>query len=126
MTMSANNNTTASKTAPEPEPKVESIKVSNPKKRVLVVTEANNTQRKYEYNLDDQNRVINRITYVRSDASYDWTPSSAYVAVYTNDESVLTYAEYNAANRTFTSSPKQQRFAKSDFPEVLRLPSACK
>jgi len=128
MTMSANNTVNYTDANPEPVPgtNVTTVQTNNPKKKVLLITDQSDVQRKYEYNLDDQNRVINRISYVKNNEGDKWIPAAAYMAVYTNDEAVLTYAEYSYRTKTFTNSPKQVRYSKSEYPEVLSLPSALK
>jgi len=100
---------------------VETIQ-NNPQQKVVRVTNSKNMDHKYEYNLDDQNRVVNRICYSKDDAG-NWTPYAAYTATYTNDESVLSYAEYDSVSKTFTKNAEQARYNKADFPVVLVLPS---
>lgn len=121
-TISANNNN-------------EPSKGSNPDDNVLpgvtVVASANqktievfsaDCSKRFEYNLDAQGRVSSKVNYIGSKKG--WTPYAAYSVFYGEEETVLSYAEYNPTTKTFTSNPKQVRYDAKAFPEIIRVPQS--
>lgn len=120
-TMSANNkeNTNGSDN-PDVLP---GVTVTAKKMSVEVIGTDNN---KYEYNLDDNGRVSTRIAYTYNDISGKWTPCCAYTVFYGQDETVLTYAEYNSAKKTFNINPQQTRYNTHEYPIIINVPQISK
>lgn len=77
---------------------------------------------KYVYNLDENGRVANRISYQQNKSNGEWMPVAAYSVYYGQKENVLTYAEYNPDNKVFNNHPKQQVFNATEYPELIRVP----
>ena len=102
------------------------VEISNSSKRAMVQTSEDGKVYKYEYILDNNGRVVNKIASRWNDDNSEWTPVSAYSVVYTNTETVLSYAKYNSMTKTYSSDVKQTRFNASEYPIVIRVPECCK
>ena len=93
---------------------------------VTVIATANQrtiemNDKKYEFNLDGSGRVSTKVSY-RKDNMNNWAPISAYSVFYGNDETILTYAEYNPSTKIFNLRPQQTRFNAVDYPEIIKVP----
>lgn len=76
---------------------------------------------KYEYNLDGLGRVSTKISYLMK-SNEQWRPISAYSVFYGENETILTYAEYDNVRKTYTRNAKQVRYNAADYPEIIRVP----
>ena len=88
-TLSANNNQN-SKNNMKP------VIVQKEYARMLSIEVSGTDNIKYVYNLDENGRVTNRVSYKFNNKSGKWTPVSVYSVFYGEEENVLTYAEYNS------------------------------
>lgn len=77
---------------------------------------------KYEYNLDDKGRVSTKVSYAAKDFGRGWTPIAAYSVFYGEEETVLTYAEFNPTTGVFNLNPQQKRYNAKEYPELIRVP----
>lgn len=76
---------------------------------------------KYVYKLDGNGRVENRISYKQCKWSGTWKPQAAYTVFYGENETILTYAEYNAESKIFNLNPIQKHFTANEYSELLRV-----
>lgn len=102
------------------------VEVSNSTNRSMVQITVDGKMVKYDYILDNEGRVINKVASRWNDDYSEWTPVAAYSVVYTEDETVLSYAKYNSFSKTYTTDVKQTRFNAKDYPIVIRVPECCK
>lgn len=77
--------------------------------------------KKAVFNLDGMGRVSTKVSYKMNDL-YAWSPVSVYSVFYGEEETVLTYAEYDFVNKTFTRNAQQVRYNANDYPEVIKVP----
>jgi len=117
-TMSANNNKETSATPDDYTlPGVTVVATGSQK----VIETIGTNHMKYEFNLDNLGRVSTKVSYVMKKKDH-WTPISAYSVFYGEEETVLTYAEYDRVSKSFTLNAKQVRYNASEFPEIIRVP----
>jgi len=102
------------------------VEIAQSNTRSMVQTTENGTSYKYDYILDAEGRVVNRITSTWNSDKAEWSPLAAYSVVYTGSETVLSYAKYNKASKTYSKDVQQTRYSASDYPVVLSLPECCK
>ena len=93
--------------------------------QVLSIEVSGTDNIKYVYNLDENGRVTNRVSYKFNSKNGKWTPVSVYSVFYGEEENVLTYAEYNSQRKLFNSNPQQKRFNANEYPELIRIPQVC-
>lgn len=72
---------------------------------------------KTSYIKDEQGRVINKIVYKWADDS--WRPLGEYSVYYGDEENILTYAQWDRVNHTFTKNPQQQHFDSNEYPVLI-------
>ena len=65
------------------------VEISKSSKRAMVQTSEDGKVYKYEYILDNNGRVVNKIASRWNDDNSEWTPVSAYSVVYTNTETFI-------------------------------------
>ena len=102
------------------------VEVSNSTNPSMVQTTVDGNLVKFDYILDNEGRVINKVASRWNDDYSEWTPVSAYSVVYTEDETVLSYAKYNSATKSYTTDVKQTRYNANEFPIIIRVPECCK
>jgi hypothetical protein len=78
---------------------------------------------KFDYILDNEGRVKNRIQQAWNKSTGKWEPVAAYSIVYADKETVVTFAEYNRNRRTYTSNVQQIRFNADEIPFIFRIPT---
>lgn len=122
MTMSASNNVKNNNNASTPDNTLPNVVViATAKQKTMEVVAANGRHMKYEYNLDDMGRVSTKVSYVKNIMD-NWTPISAYSVFYGNEETVLTFAEYDMMKKTYSQNAKQVRYNAVEFPLIIRVP----
>ena len=121
MTMSASNNVKNNNSATTPDNTLPNVVVIATAKQKVMEVKANGRHMKYEYNLDDMGRVSTKVSYAKNIMN-SWTPISAYSVFYGNDETVLTFAEYDMMKKTYTQNAKQVKFNAVDYPVIIRVP----
>jgi len=114
------NNTKANASVPQ------AVEIAQTNSRSMVQTFDNGNSYKYEYILDAEGRVVNRITSAWNEDKGTWSPLAAYSVVYTNDETVVSYAKYNKSTKTYSKDVQQTRFNAADYPVVFNVPECCK
>lgn len=77
--------------------------------------------KKAVFNLDGMGRVSTKVSYKMNDLNA-WSPVSVYSVFYGEEETVLTYAEYDYVNKTFTRNAQQVRYNANEYPEVIKVP----
>lgn len=77
--------------------------------------------KKFVYNLDGSGRVSTKVSY-KKDNTDNWTPISAYTVFYGQEETILTFAEYNPQTKAFNLKPQQTRFNAEEYPVIIRVP----
>ena len=102
------------------------VEVAKSANRSSVQTMVDGELIKHDYILDNEGRVVNKVASRWSDENSDWVPVSAYSVVYTDKETVLSYAKYNSFTKTYSTDVKQTRYNASEFPIIIRLPEYCK
>lgn len=80
------------------------------------------SRKKAVFNLDGMGRVSTKISYKKNDFN-SWSPLSAYSVFYGEEETVLTYAEYDDVHRTYTRNVQQKRYNASEYPIVIKVPN---
>lgn len=101
------------------------VNIANSNHRSMIQTTDNGFTYKYDYILDADGRVVNKITYAWNNDYCDWKPLSAYSVVYTKDETVVSYAKYNRACKSFSKDAQQVRYNANEYPIIIKLPSCC-
>jgi len=80
------------------------------------------TNKKAVFNLDGMGRVSTKVSYKKNSLN-DWNPVSAYSVFYGEDETVLSYAEYDNVRKSFTLNAQQTRYSATEYPEIIRIPN---
>ncbi|MCQ2257043.1 MAG: DUF3836 domain-containing protein [Bacteroidaceae bacterium] len=119
----------ASNKFPESHPVVEanpapSIVTKTVPNKVLLTTNSKGEDIKYEYTTDEQGRVTTKIGFTWNENKCKWQPLNIYMVHYNNEETVLTYADFDSNKGSFTLNPQQIRLDAHDYPTVLSIPSA--
>lgn len=104
----------------------EMVEISNTNSRSMVQSVSDGSSYKFDYILDNEGRVVNKITSAWDELNSQWAPLSAYSVVYTKDETILSYAKYNKDTKTYTKDVQQTRYNASDYPVIINLPECCK
>lgn len=91
--------------------------------RVVLATNDKGEDMKYEYETDSKGRVKSKIGYKWNHKAVKWQPVNAYMVFYSDSETVLTYADFDASRGTFTKNPQQIHFNAYDYPEIIMLPA---
>lgn len=102
------------------------VEVAQTNIRTMIQTTDNGFTYKYDFILDTEGRVINRVTSTWNDKNHSWSPLAAYSIAYTNDETVLTYAKYNKHSKTYSKDVQQKRYNASEYPILFNIPECCK
>lgn len=102
------------------------VQIAKTNHRTMFQTVNSGATYKYDFILDDEERVINKITSMWNSSTNAWQPLSAYSVVYTKDETVLSYAKYNNVRKTFSNNVQQTRYNASEYPVIISVPSCCK
>lgn len=102
------------------------VEVAQSNTRSMVQTTEDGSTLKFDYILDAEGRVVNKITSSWNSDKATWSPLSAYSVVYTGEETVLSYAKYNGETKTYSKDVQQKRFNSAEYPVVLTVPSCCK
>jgi len=118
-TMSANNNNKETSATPDDYTLPGVTVVATGSQKVIETFGANHM--KYEFNLDNMGRVSTKVSYVMKKKD-QWTPIAAYSVFYGEEETVLSYAEYDNVRKTYTRNAKQVRYNAAEFPEIIRVP----
>ena len=100
----------------------ESVEVVNSDSHAVIHSEKNGISYKYDFILDVNGRVVNRITSAWNSDNNQWIPLSAYSIEYTNEETILNYAKYNSLTKSYSKDVQQARYNASDFPVIFKLP----
>lgn len=79
------------------------------------------TNKKAVFNLDGMGRVSEKVSYEKNILN-NWKPISAYSVFYGETETVLTYAEYDDINKTFTLNAQQTLYPASEYPIIINVP----
>lgn len=95
---------------------------STNKTQVYNIVTDNNEFLKYEYTIDNNDRVIGKVCYHYSQISHNWEPDYIYTASYENGISKLSYAKWNQASKSFSTNVQVQNF-NEPFKELLTLPA---
>jgi len=104
----------------------QAVEIAQTNTRSMVQTIDNGNSYKYDYILDAEGRVVNRITSAWNADKGTWSPLAAYSVVYTNDETVVSYAKYNKSTKTYSKDVQQTRLNAADYPVVFNVPECCK
>jgi len=102
------------------------VEISKSNHRAMVQTTEDGSSFKYDYVLDESGRVLNKISSRWDSDKSEWIPVSAYSVVYTDDETVLSFAKYNSYTKTYSKDAQQMRYNASEYPVVIRVPECCK
>lgn len=102
------------------------VEVAQTNSRSMVQTYEDGNSYKYDYILDNNGRVVNKISSRWNSDTSEWVPVSAYSVVYTNDETVLSFARYNPSTKTYSKDVQQSRYNSSEYPVIIRVPECCK
>ncbi|MCR5312264.1 MAG: DUF3836 domain-containing protein [Bacteroidaceae bacterium] len=113
-------------TVNQTEPSTKEVEQVKSNVRSTVVNSTDGKTYKYDYILDANGRVVNRVKYTWNTDKTSWKPVAAYSVVYTDSETVLSYAKYNEYSGTFSTNAQQTRYKASDYPVVISLPECCK
>jgi len=119
ITMNANNKENNSQvSAPDDNtlPNVTVVAKSNKSIEVMY-----GTNKKAVFNLDGMGRVSEKVSYEKNILN-NWKPISAYSVFYGETETVLTYAEYDDINKTFTLNAQQTLYPASEYPIIINVP----
>jgi len=76
---------------------------------------------RYDFRLDDEGRVVSKISYVLNDYNR-WVPVAAYTVSYGKDEVILNYGEFNYKTNDFRKNVKQMRYDANEVSEIIRVP----
>lgn len=101
------------------------VEIANTNTRSMVTTSDSGKSYKYEYVLDGEGRVINRITSVWCESKCLWKPLCAYSVSFSKDETILRYAKYSNSSKSFSKNVQQVRYNAADYPAIFKLPSCC-
>jgi len=102
------------------------VEIAKSNSRSMVQTTENGASYKYDYILDGEGRIVNRIISSWNSEKAEWTPLAAYSVVYTDAETILSYAKYNRLTKTYSKNVQQTRYNAADYPYVFTLPECCK
>ena len=77
----------------------------------------NNQTYKNAYKYDENGNMVNKITFLKENGL--WKPVSAYSIHYGEDEKIVTFALWDAKNKTFTLNAKQNIYSNQEFIAVI-------
>lgn len=104
----------------------EAVEVAKSDTRTMVKTNENGYTYKYEFVLDTEGRVINRVTSTWDNKKSAWKPLSAFAVIYTDDETIVNYAKYNPRSKKYSVDVQQKRYNAIDYPYIFTVPECCK
>ncbi len=119
VTMSANNTKKENPASPDNVLPAVTVVASANQKTVEVFGK---NHMKYEFNLDNLGRVSTKVSYVKT-ITNKWIPISAYSVFYGENETILSYAEYDSDRKTYSLNPQQSRYNASEYPEIIPVPN---
>ena len=102
------------------------VNVAKSNVRTMVTSADDGTSYKIDYILNDNGKVVNKVTSAWDTERDEWAPVSAYSVVYTPTETILSYAKYNPYSKTYSKDVRQARFNATEYPELIRVPECCK
>lgn len=95
-------------------------------KQKVMQTQVNGHDMKFVYNTDESDRVSSKVCYQWNAVNGQWEPVSAYSVFYGQDETIVSFAEWNKKTQTFTLNGKQERYDAKAYPIVISIPEQCK
>ncbi|MCQ2257042.1 MAG: DUF3836 domain-containing protein [Bacteroidaceae bacterium] len=104
----------------DPAPSVITKTIPN---KVLLTTNSKGEDIKYEYTTDEQGRVTTKVCFTWNEKKGKWQPLNIYMIYYSENETVLTYADYDKYRGSFRLHPQQIRFDANDYPNAFIIPS---
>lgn len=109
----------------------ETTKVNNSEKSEIVKqkvmkTQVNGHDMKFVYSTDANDRVSSKVCYQWNSTTDKWDPISSYTVIYGQEETVVSFAEWNKKTKSFTLNAKQERYDAKVYPVVISLPEQLK
>lgn len=82
----------------------------------------NNESRRFEYSVDSQGRVIDRVMYGWDNSKQAWYPMTMMHANYGHKTHKLTFATWNPERESFCDHLNTQSFDANDYSTLISLP----
>jgi|GEM_PF-4281056 len=123
MTASDNSAMAASKSRGNAEaPSIVSETIRVPEVKQYYFVNSKNESRRFEYTIDAQGRVTDRVMYGWNNNSQSWYPMTRVHAKYGEKTHKLTFATWNPEQESFSNHISSQTFNAADFSSIINLP----